>query len=121
MKARTSEEIFIKYWDKYIEESPRGDYMNFEAELAYNMEAYKNLPIPAEELNKISRYEAQKIVDKRTAELKNTMKLIQDIEAGKASLGYTTYNQDHLAMRELVDRFEFNCFQLSVFKKEHLA
>ena len=117
MKARYSEEYLRSTWATLIQETPDGDYMNFEDELNYRMSVYKELPTEA--FKAVEKIEAQKIIEKATGTLKETMNMINDIEAGRKSLGYTTQIQETQEMHRMILRFEFNCLQLSDFKKAH--
>lgn len=118
MKARFSEEYYRTNWDRFIKETNDGDYINLEHKLQYRMSIYKDLPTDA--LEKIEKIEAQKIVDDFTGELKKRMKMINDLESGKSSLGYTTKIQEVHEMGRIRQRFEFNCIQLADFKKKYI-
>ena len=53
MKARYSEEYLRSTWATLIQETPDGDYMNFEDELNYRMSVYKELPTEAFKAHKL--------------------------------------------------------------------
>lgn len=119
MKARFSEDYYRSNWDRFIKETNDSDYINLENKLQYRMSIYKDLPVDA--LEKIEKIEAQRIVDEFSAELKARMTMIKDLESGKSSLGFTTQMQENREKCRIISRFEFNCYQLSVFKKAHIA
>ena len=45
--------------------------------------------------------------------------MIQDIKAGRASLGYTTASQEVRAQHDLNEGFEFSCYMLAEFKRKY--
>lgn len=124
MKARFTEEHYRKYWDEYLKPVIGDDYMNLEKDLSREMDIYEktlaNLPDRESNIAKIRMVKAKEIVEKVTPKLKKTMAIIKRIESGNGSLGYTTYSAERRNMAELVQRFEFNCLQLSDFKKKYL-
>lgn len=125
MTATFSEEYFRNHWEDYLKPVHGNDYMNLEGDIKKKMETYeealKDFPEEIREKNLaiIRKQKAKAMAETTTAKLKETMAMIKRIKAGKASLGYTTWNQEYSAMRELVDRFEFNCLQLADFRKKY--
>lgn len=119
MKALFSESYYYTYWEKMLEKIPDQNYINLEAELSTAMQCYKEANLPTEALLKIQPIEAQKIADKCKALVMRELKTIKELEAGTASLGYTTQRQEIQARGELRKRFEFNCLQLRDFKVKY--
>lgn len=117
MRSTFSEEYYRMNWEKFIQEVPGEHYINLEAELEHTLEIYKELPAEAIEI--LKKIEAKKIVDKAIELCKKEMATVKALEAGEASLGYTTQTQEIQARGKLVRRFEFNCFQLAEFKKKY--
>lgn len=119
MKAVHSREYYLNNWDHFIQRVPGDNYFNLEAELEMKMEVYKDAGIPEEALKVITGIEAKKISDKGFAKVREMMAIIKRIEAGKASFGYTTEQQEYSARAEFRQRFEFNCLQLSIFCEKY--
>ena len=117
MIARYSEEYYKRNWDKLIQETKDADYINLEDELEYRMQIYKELP--QEAYKAVEKIEAKKIIDKTNATLKERMKVISSLETGKSDLGYASQMRKVTEMGRIIERFEFNCYQLLVFKKTH--
>lgn len=118
MKARFSEDYYKENWERFIKETHDGDYINLEEILQYKMSIYSELPQEAFEM--VEKIEAKKIADKFTAELKERMKMVSAIESGKSGIGYTTQIQENREKDRIITRFEFNCYQLTVFKKKYI-
>lgn len=122
MKTIQSEDYYKAHWNEYMKPVPGNHYMNLENDLNQQIETYEAamIAIPEEQRKKalevIKRQKATMIATETCARLKETMAMIKNIKAGKASLGYTTWNQERAALRDLVLRFEFNCLQLREFK-----
>ena len=128
MKAVHTREYWASRWDEMINTRCASDlYMNLEAELAREMkyidEGLKaaDANITAEQYKAIQRIKAQPIIEKATARCKEHMAMIKRINRGEAGLGYTTKLQNIQAKYELEDRFEFNCYQLAVFREKYSA
>ena len=125
MTSTYTAEYYRSHWEDYMKPVPGNDYINLEGDLKKQMETYeealKSFPEEIREKNLaiIRKQKAKAMAETTTAKLKETMAMIKRIKAGKASLGYTTWNQEYSAMRELVDRFEFNCLQLADFRKKY--
>ena len=119
MKATYSEEYFMKYWNEFMKPVTGGHYMNLEEELNHTLRCFDGLNIPADKMEPVEKRYAGEIADRAKSKLMETMRMIQRIQRGEASLGYTTINQNISEMHELTRRFEFNCLQLKVFRKAH--
>lgn len=119
MKATYSEEYFMKYWDEFMKPVSGGHYMNLEEELEHTLSPLKGVNIPEDKMEPVIKHYAGEIASNAKAKLMETMRMIQRIQRGEASLGYTTMNQEISEMHELTRRFEFNCLQLKVFRKAH--
>lgn len=119
MKSLFSESYYRQNWDRFIKVASGKHYRNLEEELQHQMSIYNELP--QEAINLLVKVEAQKIADSCKALVLEEMQTLKDLEDGKASLGYTTHNQEIRARSEFHQRFEFNCLQLADFKKKYLA
>ena len=126
MKAVHSKEFWASRWDEMINTRCASDlYMNLEAELAREMKAIDeglkaaDVHITAEQYKALQRIKAQPIIEKATAKCKAQLSLAQRIQSGKAQFGYTTQLQEIHARYEYLERFEFNCYQLSVFREKY--
>ena len=115
MKAMFSEQYYLENWERYEAKSK----INPEEELEYRLRPFADT-FRAEDLEKISKVYAQNIAEKVEAELKKTMRMINDLEAGRASLGYTSQRQEVQEMANLRRMFEFNCLQLKLFKQARM-
>lgn len=118
MKSRHSEQYYRDNWDRYIKKVPGPHYINLEEELEHNMLIFAELP--KEACDMLRKIEAKKISEKAENLVRSEMATIKAIEAGEASLGYTTKGQEIQAMNEFIRRFEFNCLQLADFNKKEL-
>lgn len=127
MKAVYSKEFWQSRWDKMMERVPGDSYMNLEEDLNREMkpieEALKetNISVTEESYKAILRLKAKGVADKAEKKCKEQMAMIQRINRGESSLGHTTKQQEIHEFAELHKRFEFNCYQLSVFKEKYLA
>lgn len=114
-----SEKYYRDNWNKFKNES----HMNLEEELEHRTRIYKSIDIPEDAkrqvLDIMSKKYAEEIIAKAEAELQETADMINRIENGEATLGYTTQTQENRAMYRLVTHYEFNCIQLADFKREH--
>ena len=115
MKAVHGEEYFRKNMDVLMEKYRK--HADLEKELRVMMMGLEELPEQALEV--VRKMYAQQIADNCKANLLKTKKTIIDIKAGRASLGYTTLNQEISAMHDLVEGFEFTCLCLADFKKKY--
>lgn len=115
MKLRIPKEVYKMNWKLFIEKY--GDKADLESKLRKAMSIYNGLPESA--ITVITKIEAQKIADACKSFLVPEKEAIERIEAGKASLGYTTKQQEISAMREMVERFEFTAICLALFKKKY--
>ena len=127
MKAVYTKEFWQSRWDKMMERVPGDFYMNLEEDLNREVkpieEALKenNISVTDENHKTLLRLKAKGIADKAEKKCKEQMAMIQRINNGQSSLGYTTEQQEIHARAELHKRFEFNCYQLSVFKEKYLT
>jgi len=126
MKAVHSKEFWASRWDEMINTRCASDlYMNLEEELAREMKIIDeglqaaNATIPAEKYEAIKRIKAQPIIEKATAKCKAQLGLAKRIQSGDAHFGYTTQLQEIHARYEYLERFEFNCYQLAVFREKY--
>ena len=95
------------------------DSADLETKLEKAMVIYTASNLPEAALAIIRKEEAKKIADRCKADLIPKKEAIERIEAGKASLGYTTKQQEVAAFRRLVECFEFTAISLAIFKKKY--
>lgn len=119
MKAIHSEEYYSKYHDQLMKKY--GRLCNYEEQVQRHVPDLTMIPAEQRETvkNIIATDAARKIVSEATATLKQTMQTIKDINAGRASLGYTTAVQEISARHDVVEGFEFACYVLHLFKKKY--
>ena len=119
IKMLFSEKYYRDNWNRFKSES----HMNLEEELEHRTRIYKTIDIPEDAkqqvLDIMSKKYAEEIIAKAEAELQETADMINRIENGEATLGYTTQTQENRAMYRLVTQYEFNCIQLDDFRREH--
>ena len=75
--------------------------------------------LPAEAREKVIKMYAEKVAETAKQKLIERMRMIQDIKAGRASLGYTTASQEVRARHDLNEGFEFSCYMLAEFKRKY--
>lgn len=119
MKAVHSREYYQKNWDRFIQRVPGEHYINLEAELEREMRCYKEAGLPESALATIEALEANKIAERADKLVRKEMATIKSVESGESGFGYTTERQEIEARAEFRTRFEFNCYQLSVFREKH--
>lgn len=120
MKLRIPKEVYKMYWERFM--AKYGDKADLETKLTKAMRVYTEHPELSKNekaLTVLRKYEAQKIADACKEFLIPEKEALERIEAGKASLGYTTQQQEIAAMREMVERFEFTAICLAIFKKKY--
>lgn len=127
MKALYSEGYYRGIWDEMLA-TARGEHgVNLEKELADKLESYKEafkeMPEDAatQALEVIKAQVVKQIIEATTKLVLEEMAVVENIEAGKTSFGYTTQRQENEAKCNYRKRFEFNCLQLADFKKAHIA
>lgn len=98
---------------------PGENYINLEEELTRTMRQYIENGMPTEALSVFEKMEAEKLAERCLRLVKKEMETVKQVEAGKASFGMTTELQEIQARAEFRKRFEFNCLQLSDFRKAH--
>lgn len=119
MKAIHTKEYFEKYREVL--------FKRYRKECDYDHQLSILLPdlsaLPAEQRAKaetaVAKMTAEKIVAVAKKELLKKMHMIQDIKAGRASLGYINQQQEVRAIHDLVEGFEFSCFLLAEFKNKY--
>ena len=117
MKLRIPKETYIWNWKYFMDDY--GDKADLESKLRKAMSIYSELELPENAIAVIKKIEAQKIADSCKEFLIPEKEALERIESGKASLGYTTQQQEIAAMREMVERFEFTAICLAIFKKKY--
>ena len=115
-----SDEYLAANWDRLINLCKHDDYhINLEDALDSKMRPINGL------LNEEQRFLVRKtvyapeLVEGAEKKLSKMRKMLEDIDSGKASFGYITQSQEWSALSELHDRYEFNCYQLRVFKEKY--
>jgi len=127
MKAVHTREYWASRWDEMIRKVPDHQYMNLEAELARKMECIDEglkaaeASITAEQYEAIKRIQAQPIIEKATARCREQMAMIKRIDRGESSLGGGNEAQRIRIEADARARFEFNCYQLAVFREKYSA
>ena len=119
MKALYTREFYQRNWDRFIKRVPGENYINLEEELDRAMRTYKDAGIPEQALGIIEKVEAAKIIERADKLVRKQLEVLKRIETGEASLGYTTQLQEIHARAEFHQRFEFNCYQLAVFREKY--
>ena len=119
MTALYSREYYQRNWDRFIQRVPGEDYINLGAELDRAMSIYKDAGLSKQALEVVERIESKKIIERAEKLVRKEMKTLKSIEAGKSSFGYTTQQQEIHARAEFHQRFEFNCYQLAVFRERY--
>lgn len=119
MKAMHSEQYYRDNWDSFIKKVPGTNYINLEADMQILMQPFIDAGLPDEAIEILKKQNAQVVVDKCKQLVYSELYVIQRIEAGESSFGYTTEIQENKARSDYRLRFEFNCLQLSDFKKKY--
>lgn len=115
MKTNFTKEFYEEHFDRFIKESK----MNLEEDLTFNLKFLEGLEIPEDVIEKIRNSYAKEIAEKAEKELKERMKIVKGLENGSVSLGYTTQIQETRETSRYIRIFEFDCYQLSKFRKDH--
>lgn len=119
MKATHTKEYYEKY-KTVLSERYKKD-CDYEHDLLILLPDFSLLPAEAREKAEavaIKMY-AEKVVETAKQKLIERMRMIQDIKVGRASLGYTTANQEVRAWHDLNEGFEFSCYMLAEFKRKY--
>lgn len=119
MKPLFSETYYRKNWDRFMRPVPGEHYINLEADLEREMRCYVEAGLDDASLDVIRKHEAGKIIKRASRLVRDEMRVVERVEAGEASFGYTTLTQELQARADFRKRFEFNCYQLSVFRKKY--
>lgn len=114
MKAHHSEQYYRNNWSRFIKRVPGDDYMNLESELENEIKIFDD-----ETKEMIKNIYAKRIYDKAISKLCERCAMIDNIENGVMSLGYTTKSQEVHEMHRIIQRFEFNCLQARDFKHKY--
>ena len=123
MKALFTETYYREHWEQFLEDAHRflttKHAVDLEGDLAAYMKTYEAAGLPAPVLELLRQQEAQCLADKMAALVHEEMRVIREVEASRASFGYTTYSQEYRKRFEYRTRFEFNCLQLADFRKKY--
>ena len=119
MKPFYSEEYYKEFWNKFLVPVPGEDYINLEGELQSIIDDLLANGMPESAIFAIQKIEVPKLIEKCTKLVLKEMQIIKDVEAGKASFGYTTHLQENQHLYDFRTRFEFNCLQLREFKRKY--
>ena len=115
-KTMFTENYYRDLWDRMEKKYTKNDP---EKDLEITMKAYKDLDLQEQVQEVILQIEAKKVYDFISDTLKGTLRTLNAILSGKASLGYTTKIQEVQAMRDLREGFEFDCLRLADFRKKY--
>lgn len=115
-KTMFTENYYRDLWDNLVEKYTKNDP---EKDLEIMMKAYMDLDLPESAKEVILQIEAKRVYDFISDTLKGTLRTLNAILSGKASLGYTTKIQEIQAMHDLREGFEFDCLRLSDFRKKY--
>jgi hypothetical protein len=115
-KTMFTENYYRDMWDRLVEKYTKNDP---EKDLEITMKAYRDLDLPESAKEVILQIEAKKVYDFISDTLKGTLRTLNAILSGKASLGYTTERQEIQARHEIREGFEFDCLRLADFKKKY--
>ena len=120
MKAQHSEDYFMKYDSDLLKKYART--ADFEGSLRLRISDLSSLSeeMKSKALPVLQTRAAMIIVEESEKDLKCTMRMIKELKAGKASLGYTTKVQEVCTMHDIVEGFEYSCFKLAQFKRKYL-
>ena len=122
MTTMHTREFFEKNFERFINtDKNQSDYFNLEEALDKRMAIIADAGLDADSLDKTKKVFAKQIADDFRTKLNERMGDIRRLESGEASLGHTTRAQEISEMNRLVTRFEFNCYQLSLFKQKYLS
>ncbi len=127
MKATHTKAYYDKYREEFFKKYREELFKKYSKECDYEHKLLILLPdlsaLPAEQKAKaetvVTKLTAEKIANSAKQDLIEKMRMIQDIKSGRASLGYTTEQQEARAMHDLIEGFEFSCFMLSEFKSKY--
>ena len=117
MKLRIPTNVYKRNWDSFM--NTYGDTADLETKLEKTMSEYKGFGLTPEAIEIIRKHEAKKIAKRCEEYLVPNKEAIERIEAGEATLGYTTRSQEITAMRNLVERVEFTALCLTIFMKKY--
>lgn len=119
MKAVHTREFYQKNWDRFIQKVPGETYINLGASLDREMRPYREAGLDEQALGVIEKMEARKLYDNANSLVHHMMYIIGEVEAGRSSFGYITQDQEISARHEYRLRFEFNCYQLALFREKY--
>ena len=117
IKLRIPASVYIEFYDRFMRDY--SDTADLESKLDKAMAIYNDAGLTQEAIAIIRKKEATDIARRCKEGLIPKKEAIERIEAGKATLGYTTELQEIAARRELVERFEFTAICLAVFKRKY--
>lgn len=119
MKATHTKEYFEKHkaalFNRYRKDC------DYEHDLSILLPDFSLLPVEVREKAEAvaTKMYAEKVAETAKQELVKRMRMIQDIKAGNASLGYTTMCQEVRAWHDINEGFEFSCYMLAEFKQKY--
>lgn len=119
MKATHTKEYYEKY-KAVLSERYKKD-CDYEHDLLILLPDFSLLPAEAREKAEavVIKMCAEKVAETAKQKLIERMRMIQDIKSRRASLGYTTVNQEVSAWHDLNEGFEFSCYMLAEFKRKY--
>ena len=119
MKAVHTKEYYEKYRAELFEKY-RGE-CDYETRLRWRLPDFETLPEGAREKAKVvcTRVMAEQVAKAAKEELLKKMSMIKAVKSGRASLGFTTVQQETREWHDLNEGFEFSCYMLAEFKKKY--
>ena len=120
MKSLFPAEYYKENYERFIKPSNDRHYVNLNENLNRKIETLRKNGCPENAIPIVKKIEAEKLYNEWYKILKEDMKIVKEVREGKASFGFTTYRQEYEARAKFEKRFEFNCYQLAEFKKDHL-
>lgn len=118
MKTYASETYYQMIWDDMLNKRQDMYYLNLEEELDRYTATVKN-KISDEAYKTVRKAYAEKVIEKAEMLCREMMKTVKQYKKNECSFGYTTEGQELSAWFKFQKRFEFNCYQLAVFKKAY--
>lgn len=115
MKATHTKEYFEKHREALFEKYER--QCDFERRLKILLPDLTTFPTAAVEI--VTKMYAERVAASAKEELLKKAHTIKEIRAGRASLGYTTVQQEVREWHDLNEGFEFSCYMLAEFKARH--
>lgn len=94
---------------------------DFEHQLQILLPDFSTIPEEARKIAEktVTGIYAGKVAETATEDLLKKKGMIEDIKAGRASLGYISQTQEIREWHDLNEGFEFSCYMLKKFKEKY--